>query len=303
MHSRTILRGITILLAVATVAQGHVGGFVYPIYEIPQHELPDLYDGSLNEWEDFLPGASLDFLDFGSNAQVADAHVDPNDLAFRVFLGWSDVEQRIYIGVERYDDVYINTYDGGGMMQMWRHDGLEVMIDGDHSGGQYRNWSGDYGEEELLHLWDGQAQRYFMLPESPDGHLICSDNEYQEWATHPPWAEVGGAQRGDAPSVATIEAAITPWDDLHWKGPEYSTPSPLFAGKYIGFQIVVGDFDAEPGKHSGYYSVAAEAPLAIDSSTFVDGVLLSYADGAWHEPESVSAVRQDSWGRIKASFR
>ena len=34
-----------------------------------------------------------------------------------------------------------------------------------------------------------------------------------------------------------------------------------------------------------------------------DGVLLPYADGAWHEPESVSAVRQDSWGRIKASFR
>ena len=304
MHARVVLAGAGILVALGTAAQGHVGGFVYPIYEIPQHRLPDLYDGSLNDWEDLLPGASLDFLDFGSNEIVGGSHVDPNDLAFRVFLGWSDAEQRIYVGAERYDDIYINTYDGGGLREVWRHDGLEIMIDGDHSGGQYASFSGKvYGEEELKHLLNAQAQRYYILAESPEDRLIWSDNMFQEWPMSPPWTDVGGSEKGEAPSLTTIELAVTPWDDLHWKGPEYSTPSRLLAGTYIGFQIAIADFDTEPGEYSGWFTIAAEAPVFFDAATFVDGLLLPYADGAWHEPASVSAVRPDSWGRMKASFR
>ena len=43
----------------------------------------------------------------------------------------------VHAAIERLDDVYMNTYEGGDLTGIWRFDGFEIMVDGDHSGGQY----------------------------------------------------------------------------------------------------------------------------------------------------------------------
>ncbi len=52
------------VLAFGTVASAHIGGLVFPIYELPTSDLPDLFDGTLEDWEDVLPGTSLDHNSF-----------------------------------------------------------------------------------------------------------------------------------------------------------------------------------------------------------------------------------------------
>ena len=37
---------------------------IYPIWELPTRDLPDLHDGSLDDWESALPNASLNQSDF-----------------------------------------------------------------------------------------------------------------------------------------------------------------------------------------------------------------------------------------------
>ena len=63
---RTALRVLPAILTVALAgaASAHVGDIVYPIYELPTSDLPDLHDGTLDDWEEVLPSASLDHNDF-----------------------------------------------------------------------------------------------------------------------------------------------------------------------------------------------------------------------------------------------
>ena len=91
---------LPVLLLAATISQAHVGDVIYPIFELAPSQLPNLHDGTLEDWDEALPNASLtqnDFLSIVPPGREA--------LSFRVFLGWSLAEQRIYFGVERLDDV------------------------------------------------------------------------------------------------------------------------------------------------------------------------------------------------------
>ena len=56
MNLRTLL---SVLLLGATISHAHVDDVVYPIYELPTADLPDLHDGRLEDWESTVPGASL----------------------------------------------------------------------------------------------------------------------------------------------------------------------------------------------------------------------------------------------------
>jgi hypothetical protein len=143
---------------------------IYPIYELPTTDLPDLYDGTLADWEDVLPGTSLTHDDFAPLAVADGAGIDPADLAYRMYMAWNSADQRFYLCIERVDDVYINAYAGGDPSTMWQHDGAEFMIDGDHTGGSYNGFSVDeYGEEQAKLLTGFQAQQYTLIPETPDG--------------------------------------------------------------------------------------------------------------------------------------
>ena len=78
-------------VATTSAAYAHLGQVVYPIYELSTRDLPDLHDGSLEDWEAVLPSASLTHSDF---VRDYGRPVDPSSLAFRVFLAWHDASHR-----------------------------------------------------------------------------------------------------------------------------------------------------------------------------------------------------------------
>ncbi len=82
---------------------------LYPFVELTDADLAqiDVTDGSIDEWVDLLGEPTLTALDF--QAASWGASYDPADMDYRVWLAWHGATQRIYVAVERSDDIYINA--------------------------------------------------------------------------------------------------------------------------------------------------------------------------------------------------
>ncbi len=80
---------------------------VYPFIELTDADLAqiDVTDGSINEWIGLLGEPTLTLLDF----QAGPAGYDPADMDYRVWLAWHGATQRLYVAVERSDDIYNNA--------------------------------------------------------------------------------------------------------------------------------------------------------------------------------------------------
>ena len=308
-------RFATLLLAGALVfaytggASAHIGTKVFPMFELPTSDLPDLKDGTLEDWSDVLPGAALDHNDFAPLNVADGAGIDPADLAYRAIFAWHSAGSHLYMAIERVDDVYVNSYEGGDLTSLWQHDSIEFMLDGDHTGGSYNGFSADdYSEEELKLLSNFHAQQYVAVPESPDGRILGYQGAGQGWVTSPPYADAGGFNDGqESPNTAVIEIMVTPWDELNWQGPELSKKTNLVAGNIMGFQISVPDFDAgcatcDPGGYHGFHTLSGQPNTWRLAENFVDGELIG-CDGGDCGAAAATAVETDSWGRIKANLR
>ena len=260
-----------------------------------------------------VSGQTLDYRDFEPIAVGEEAGVNTSDLAFRIFMVWNGTTQQLYLALEQFDDVYVNRYEGDGNFNgespfngILIYDGLEFMVDGDHSGGAYNGFSEEaFSEVERKQLVNAQAQHYSAVARAPDDRLLWNAGPAQGWVDLPPYADAGGFQYGEAPSHSVIELALTPWDDLDWQGPEHSRPSALFADKVIGFHINIPDFDSQPGFYHGFHSLAGQSNTWRTADHFVDGLLVpcNWGDCGAAPIPGITTVHTDSWGRIKASFR
>jgi len=291
------------VLGISTGSNAHIGGLVFPIYEIPTSDLPDLQDGTLEDWEDVLPGTSLDHNSFAPLNVADGAGINPEDLAYRVFFAWHSASQTLHFAIERVDDVYVNTYEGGDLTGLWRFDSLEFMVDGDHTGGSYNGFSGDeYSAEELKLLTNFQAQQYVAVAEAPDGRTLGYQGNGQGWVTLPPFADAGGFAEGESPNTSVIEMYVTAWDELNWQGPAESKRSNLASGRMMGFQISVPDFDTEAGAYHGFHTLSGQPNTWRMAENFVDGELIGCDIGDCGSAAQPTAVQADTWGRIKATF-
>jgi len=292
------------VFGMTSATSAHIGGLVFPIYEVPTSDLPDLRDGTLEDWEDVLPGTSLDHNSFEPLNVSDGAGINPEDLAYRAFMSWNSATQTIAMAIERVDDVYVNTYEGGDLTGLWRFDSIEFMVDGDHTGGSYNGFSADeYTADEIKLLSNFHAQQYVAVAESPDGRTLGYQGSGQGWVTLPPYADGGGFAVGESPNTSVIELYVTAWDELNWQGPELSRRSSLAAGTSIGFQISVPDFDTEAGAYHGFHTLSGQPNTWRMAENFVDGELVGCDTGDCGSAPLPTAVAEDSWGRIKATFR
>ncbi|MCC7262604.1 MAG: hypothetical protein IT369_08805 [Candidatus Latescibacteria bacterium] len=292
----------TVAVALSGTANAHIGTKVYPIYELPTSDLPDIRDNSLADWEDVLPGASLDQNEFAPLNVGDGAGINPADLAYRAFFAWNSASQHLYMAIERVDDKYVNTYAGGDLINLWQFDSIEFMVDGDHTGGAYNGFDAAvYTAEEIKLLANFQAQQYVGIAEAPDGRLLGYQGSGQGWVPLPPWADAGGYAEGESPNTSVIEMYVTPWDECNWQGPELSKRSELSGNKIIGFQLSVPDFDTDPGAYHGFHTLSGQANTWRMAENFVDGQLIPCDTGDCGNVPT--AVETDSWGRIKASLK
>lgn len=304
-----LLLGAAMVVSYSGTASAHIGTSIFPVYELPTADLPDVRDGTLEDWEDVLPGQSLDHNSFLPLAVADGAAVDPADLAYRVFMAWHSAGVHLFAALERVDDVYVNTYEGGDPINFWQFDSMEFMVDGDHSGGSYNGFSAEeYSEEERKLLTNFQAQQYVAIPESPDGISMGYQGNGAGWVPFPPYGDGGGFNDGnESPNTAVIEVMVTPFDELNWQGPEVSRRSTLAAGRIIGFQFSIPDFDAgcaacDPGGYHGFHTLSGQPNTWRLAENFVDGELIGCDTGDCGSAPA-TAVEANSWGRIKAGLR
>ena len=296
IRQQLLASALPLLMVLANPAQAHIGGKIYPIYELADGDLSqvDLHDASVADWEQLLPEPSLVASQFYADPTVGDgAQYDPADLDHRTWLAWHGATGRIYLAQERIDDVYIDTYAGGDFWQIWKNDSIEFMIDGDHSGGDYTSsadpdWTA--AEQQLNN--NRTAQMHYAIAGAPDGQMLAYSG-LGTWANRPPYADGGGGHIAGVADTSTIEFCITPFDDLRWDSPEASMPSRLSAGSIVGFMINVPDWDV-PGTYHAFHSLTGDGAPWRFAQRFVDGRLL---------PAEPTAIPSTTWARIKASFR
>ncbi|MDE2809847.1 MAG: hypothetical protein OXN90_15635 [Gemmatimonadota bacterium] len=294
-----LISTLCLMLAFVLVgsAHAHIGEKIYLIFEIPDADLEDidLFDADISDWEDVVGDASLTPEDFFADPTVGDgASYNPADMDYRLWLGWNETNNRLYLAAERTDDVYINEYSGGAPATVWQYDSVEFMIDGDHSGGQYNfNNSETMTDEEKARNQNSQAQKWNAIFDAPDGRILGYPGR-AEWLNSVPLSDGGGGSTGGGPTVSILEIYVTPYDDIIFVDQEGSRATDLEAGNIIGLQIAMPDFDEAPREYRGYHTLSGQAATFRFAERFVDARLVG-ADEA-------TAVADLSWARIKASF-
>lgn len=298
MHRAAVALAVIALHLSASGASGHVGTRIYPIYEVPSQDLPDLHDGSFEDWLDIAPSPSIEPVDFVS---VAGPSAGPDDLAVQGYLLWHARSQRLYIGFRRVDDVAVDWYDGTDPGKVNRFDSIVFAVDGDHSGGAY--CTGYSTSAEHLSLTGFQAQRYHSIVTSYEGGILEFMRELpNEWVAEPPYADMGAHKEGVGPCVSWSEMYVTAWDGLRREGPELSTRTALEPGAIVGFSVLVFDNDLGTERVEEAYQLGGDGDV-WNADRFVDGTLIPCATSDCSGGPGVSAVRPDTWARIKASFR
>ena len=268
---------LMLALVLAGTAHAHIGEKVYLIFEISDADLEDidLFDADISDWEDVVGDASLTPEDFFADPTVGDgAQYNPADMDYRLWLGWNETNNRLYLAAERTDDVYINEYGGGAPATVWQYDSVEFMVDGDHSGGQYNfNNSETMTDEEKARNQNSQAQKWNAIFDAPDGRILGYPGR-AEWLNSTPLSDGGGGSTGGGPTLSILEIYVTPYDDIIFADQDGSRATDLEAGNIIGLQIAMPDFDEEPREYRGYHTLSGQAATFRFAERFVDARLV-----------------------------
>ena len=287
MRGPALLLSAAIAFVLSPVAgRAHTGERVFFVQELATADLPNLHDGSLEDWEEVMPFSSLDHFDTGHQEHSEGQPFDASDIALRVFLAWHNASQRIYVGAEFVDDVACSA------------ESLQFMLDGDHSGGPYGTQPQTPEERQA----ESQAQFYQVMLHPADGRdPVPRGSPLLSWVYQEPWIDIGLSQFGVEPTQTLLEMQLTPWDEMG-EGAEDSRRSGLRGGNVIGFQLAFPDFDPELEAVYviGNTSVGVGG-FHTNASKFADGLLIpcEHLDCSGAE----TAVVRDSWGRIKAGLR
>ena len=292
---------LALVLGLAGGASAHIGDTVYLLFEIADADIADidLRDQSLDDWLDVVGDPSLLATDFFADPTVGEgAQYDPADMDYQVWLGWNGGTSTLWCAIERIDDKYVNEYAGGNLGELWRHDSIEFMLDGDHSGGEYGFNAGNCGEgcteEDVFLINNRQAQQYVAIADAPDGRHVGYLGAGSDWVNALPYADGGGGTTGESPAVSVMEFYCTPFDNLIYNSPGDSEASTLVPNGIIGFQLSIPDFDEAPSTYKAFHTLTGQAATWRYAERFADGRLIGAGGG--------TAVEDNSWGRIKASF-
>jgi hypothetical protein len=300
-----LLFSLVIVLFAGAVGDlwGHAGDRIYPIWQLSDEEVAeiDLGDGSIQDWIDVMDPPTLLASDFR-----AIHGYDPSDLNFRIWLAWHEASGRIYVGMERFDDVYIRMESDSYCPGPFCHDAaVNLYVDGDHSGGDFMFLPRAYDTAEEMEFYTFQEAQWFTAyteafeATSPiEMWYVSQGADGEKWFAATPYAEVGGGVFGENPTVSILEFYVTPFDRLIKNNQDESVASQLRPGQTVGFAIRVYDSDTGPELNGAEtYTLGGGAAGSADG--FVDGLLMGIGGAI---PED-TVVESGTWARIKASFR
>jgi hypothetical protein len=283
----TLVLGL--LLGVPVAAHEPAGRVI----DVPHLEVPPLVDGELVDWE----GPPL--LDTGMFTDlVGGATPEAEDFAVRVWVGWNDTENRLYVAASTEDDIHqVDREAGTATTRIFLDDDMEIFVDADHSGGQYADFS-DLTPEEQFARNGTEANHFVLAGLHADGdHMVMFSGagwyagEQSDYTRAAVTFEGTPGGRG----TTNYEISLVPFDRINVTADFLSREHDLRPGEILGFNLEFTDFDEYANLFDAKWSLAGTFNAHRLSERFLDIRL--------GEPATPTAIRDDSWGRIKATFR
>jgi hypothetical protein len=277
-----------ITLGIATVAMGHgfgPNGEGNPWFmpAISADVVPTI-DGDLSDWAFMAPQHVRTLDDWALIGQISSDEESIAKDNFDVIMygpAWIPSANQIIMAVHKVDDSF---YAGTDDFQMsWQEDNIQWYVDADH-GGELKGDSQEYQQNYFSPKLGGDAGTY-AAPELQ----FAYDEPYVFMAMNP--AVVEGTN-----GSFDMEAQANIFDHIDLSGIEASVIHQLTAEEIIGFSVDVADVD-DGVKQSDVEFDYGNGSLGGEA--IPDFFLMSLADS---EGQYVTAVENDSWGRIKSAL-
>ena len=299
------------LLSLSSASFGHLPeNLTLGVWQWPTTNLP-VMDGSLGEWETVPANLWITpFSEFDGNLLITATRgeegrdVDLSDLNFRFTVGWNDELDRLYFAYDRFDDVWDRDDADSGTDLGGGDDSIEIHIDADH-GAEIMWFGGDAfetPEERARNNGRFLHASHYRWPKLSNWNWM--------WASSSTWHDVepysccedSFTLEGEHGTEATVAAEwwTVAWDDFDHGDPDNSIQHDFQEGQTIG--LGVGFLDNDLGTEEGAGSLSAAWRLGAqcvvtDGSCATDFRLL-----AVDADRLATAVENDSWGHIKASY-
>lgn len=250
-------------------------------------------DGELDDWDDIPPALQLDdFTDLVSGESGLGA--DATDFGLRVWIAWSDMENRLYVAAEVTDDIHqVDRPAGTATTRIFQDDDMEVFVDADHSGGQYADFS-DLAPEDQLARNGTQANHFVLAGPHEDGTEFVNFSAAGWYALPDGHYTQASITHDESTGITRYEFAFVPFDRVNVTADFLSLQHDLTPGQVLGFNLEFNDYDRHSDLFEAKWSLSGGFNAFRLSERFSDLRLL---------PADPSTMVQDlSWGRIKASL-
>lgn len=297
------MKSTFVILAMCALVGGLVGA-VYagtgPDLLIPQINPANItLDGLGTDWENpaiYPQEYMLTRDDLGGDATGGE--MPPvDDWDGILYLGWSAPPDNMLYGYSRVNDDILNdecATNGGS----WQDDGIEFVIDGDNSGGDYRTGYATHAETAMQL---GIRMTQVPLPHGPGGNETNTQehiwaNAEAEWLSGPEYL-LAALQHPTTRENCTYayEWKMAVWDVTGTSAAESQRHTNTL-GDVIGLLVQWDDSDAELDKRDN--QPATCGPEGNAGWTNAD-----HCNDAYFVEGLVVAVEPTSWGSVKASFK
>jgi hypothetical protein len=281
-------------------------GVIYEMWQWPSTHLPTL-DADFSDWDAVPEELWLTEQDFsnlmsnpesGSGGTSADVDPDGSDLAVRLTFGWNDDTERIYMAYDRFDDFWSISRDD-----------IELTVDADHSGGAFWQTEG-MSDEEAARFNNSQAQGVHFFNHGALADVGVPWNWHwstsADWHIDPPYAE--GAFDWTSPELGQEyswqqELWSVWWDDFIWDDPTGSVIHDMQEGEIIHLAARNKDGDIAQNDAEGNPQDFSDWALNLHESSENADFLPDWELLPVQVDLLPTAVENDSWGHIKASFK
>lgn len=241
----------------------------FKVFQFPADRIPRI-DGDAADWA-MVPADYAIRTDQFVDDDKKHLQPDPKNLDVTIRVGWVKGLNRLYVLYEAYDN-YWDFADPG-----LHNDTLEVMIDGDASGGpmiekgQNRVWTPEKvgapaarpdarisGPESRWAIQGAHAQNYHVFTPAAGKDWTMAWNA-ATWTKEFPWANAKCSYdfKPGEPGRLVLEFWITPFDYAGPEGPQRAIESVLRENKIIGLSFIVIDYDdVKSRSNNGFWTLA-----------------------------------------------
>jgi len=236
--------------------EGSVGSREFKIFQFPRNMIPRI-DGKTDDWN-MVPPEYIYGMEHMKDIIMGKSN-NPDVFDMKMTVGWVKGLNRLYFRYEAYSNYWDFQRVDSRTATSYMNDILEIVVDGDRSGGDLicNPLISDRIECHLKHAGH-HAQNYHIFTPPVDGEWTIVWGS-QPWIKDFPYANYAYSYdfgQGEAGKLI-LEFYITVFDYASSRGPEYSVESKFEENSLIGLTWMVLDYMGG-SKYDAFYSLTQE---------------------------------------------